>query len=364
MTNHPGPPGPLHHLVEGPLAEGPTDPPGRSPDPPGPSPGPPADPVPGTPDPDPPPPGPPVGERSPDEGVAPAAVHSPSIHEPTTHRPSTRNPTTHDPTTHDPTTHSPSTHRPGSGAPEGRVVLVHGFTQTLRSWEPVAARLAARWQVVRVDLPGHGGSGGVRVGFAEAARLLGEAGGVGVYVGYSMGGRLCLRLALDRPDLVGGLVLIGASPGIADPGDRAGRRADDEALAGRIEREGVAAFLERWLAGPLFATLPAEAAGRDERLANTPGGLASALRRLGTGVQEPLWDRLAAVAPPTLLVAGVLDAKFAAIAGEMAAAIGPAARVVLVPGAGHAVHLERPAEVAALVGEFLTATLGGRPADG
>jgi 2-succinyl-6-hydroxy-2,4-cyclohexadiene-1-carboxylate synthase len=318
MTNHPGPPGPLHHLVEGPLAEGPTDPPGPSP-------------------------GPPVGERSRDEGVAPAAVHNP--------------------TTHNPTTQSSSTRRPGSEAPEGRVVLVHGFTQTLRSWEPVAARLAARWQVVRVDLPGHGGSGGVRVGFAEAARLLGEAGGVGVYVGYSMGGRLCLRLALDRPDLVGGLVLIGASPGIADPGDRARRRADDEALAGRIEREGVAAFLERWLAGPLFATLPAEAAGRDERLANTPEGLASALRRLGTGVQEPLWDRLATVAPPTLLVAGALDAKFAAIAGEMAAAIGPAARVVPVPGAGHAVHLERPAELAGLVEEFLTATLGGRPAD-
>jgi 2-succinyl-6-hydroxy-2,4-cyclohexadiene-1-carboxylate synthase len=251
-----------------------------------------------------------------------------------------------------------------AGVPGGRVVLVHGFTQTLRSWGPVATRLAARRQVVRVDLPGHGGSRGVRVGFAEATRLVGEAGGVGVYVGYSLGGRLCLRLALDRPDLVNGLVLIGASPGIADPAERAGRRADDEALAGRIEREGVAAFLERWLAGPLFATLPAETAGLDERLANTPEGLASALRRLGTGVQEPLWDRLATVAPPTLLVAGALDAKFGAIAREMAAAIGPAARVVLVPGAGHAVHLERPAELAGLVEEFLAATLGTPPAGG
>ena len=89
MTDHPGP---LHHLVEGPLADGPADPPGRSPGPPGPSPGPPADPVPGTPDPDLPPPGPPVGERSPDEGVAPAAVHSPTTHDPTTQSPTTRNP--------------------------------------------------------------------------------------------------------------------------------------------------------------------------------------------------------------------------------------------------------------------------------
>jgi 2-succinyl-6-hydroxy-2,4-cyclohexadiene-1-carboxylate synthase len=183
-----------------------------------------------------------------------------------------------------------------------------------------------------------------------------------VYCGYSLGGRLCLRLALDRPDLVTGLVLVGASPGIADPEGRAERRAADEALAGRVERDGVAAFLDRWLAGPLFATLPAEAAGRADRLANTPEGLAYALRRLGTGAQEPLWDRLGGLRPPALLVAGERDAKFAAIAGELAAAIGRRARVALVPGAGHAVPLERPAQLAALVEAFLDATPPGRPA--
>jgi 2-succinyl-6-hydroxy-2,4-cyclohexadiene-1-carboxylate synthase len=196
------------------------------------------------------------------------------------------------------------------------------------------------------------------VGFGEAAAMVGEAGGVGAYVGYSLGGRLCLRLALDRPDLVRALVLIGASPGIADPAGRAERRAADEELAGRIERDGVAAFLDRWLAGPLFATLPAEAAGRDDRLANRPEGLAYALRRLGTGAQAPLWDRLPGLRPPTLLVAGALDAKFAATAGQMAAAA-PAARVALVPGTGHAVHLERPAELAALMAAFLDGPGGG-----
>ena len=235
-----------------------------------------------------------------------------------------------------------------------RVVLVHGFTQTRASWDEVAGRLAERFEVVGVDLPGHGGSGSVRVGFEEAAGLVGEAGGAGAYVGYSLGARLCLRLALDRPDLVRALVLIGGSPGIADPDARAERRAADAALAERIERGGVEAFLDAWLAGPLFATLPVEAAGREERLANTAEGLASALRRLGTGVQTPLWDRLGALRPPTLLVAGALDPKFAGIAREMAAAIGPNARVALVPGAGHAAHLERPAETAALVEAFLT----------
>jgi 2-succinyl-6-hydroxy-2,4-cyclohexadiene-1-carboxylate synthase len=235
-----------------------------------------------------------------------------------------------------------------------RVVLVHGFTQTSASWGPVADRLARRFEVVRVDLPGHGGSGAVGVGFTEAAGLVGVTGGTAAYVGYSLGGRLCLRLALDRPDLVPALVLVGGSPGIADAGGRAERRAADERLARRIERDGVASFLDAWLAGPLFATLPAEAAGHQERLANTAEGLASALRRLGTGAQEPLWDRLGELRRPTLLVAGERDPKFAGIAREMATAIGPAARVALVPGAGHAAHLERPASTAALIEEFLT----------
>jgi 2-succinyl-6-hydroxy-2,4-cyclohexadiene-1-carboxylate synthase len=254
----------------------------------------------------------------------------------------------------------PALHRvTGGGSGSGRAVLVHGFTQTLGTWATVAERLERRWQVVRVDLPGHGRSAAVRVGFAEAAGLVGAAGGAGAYVGYSLGGRLCLRLALDRPDLVRALVLVGASPGIGDARERAARRAADERLAAEVERVGVAAFLDRWLAGPLFASLPAEAAGRDERLANTADGLAFALRRLGTGAQEPLWDRLAGLRPPVLLVAGERDPKFAGLARRMAAAIGPSARVAIVPGAGHAVHLERPAELAALVEAFLGAATDG-----
>src|SRR6266540_3002708 len=202
----------------------------------------------------------------------------------------------------------------GEPAGSGRVVLVHGFTQTLAAWEPVAARLRARWQLVRVDLPGHGGSAGVRAGFAEAAALLGECGGRAAYVGYSLGGRLCLRLALDRPELVRALVLLGASPGIADPAARAVRRAADDALAAALERDGLERFLDRWLAQPLFATLPPERSGRAGRLANTPEGLAASLRLHGTGAQQPLWEGLCTLRPPALLVAGARDGKFAAMA--------------------------------------------------
>src|SRR4029453_1771603 len=97
----------------------------------------------------------------------------------------------------DPGVLPPAGSRAGPNLAGGRMVLVHGFTQTLASWGPLAERLPGRFEVVRVDLPGHGGSGDVRVGFAEAAGLVGDAGGVGAYVGYSLGGRLCLRLALD-----------------------------------------------------------------------------------------------------------------------------------------------------------------------
>ena len=234
-----------------------------------------------------------------------------------------------------------------------RVVLVHGFTQTLRSWDPVAARLVTRRSVARVDLPGHGGSAPVRLDFVETTAALGAVGGEAAYVGYSLGGRLCLRLALDRPDLVTALVLLGASPGLADPAERAARREADEALAATVERDGTAAFLEHWLAGALFAGLRPAPADLAARRANPPDGLAAALRRLGTGVQDPLWDRLRELRPPVLLVAGAEDVKFVALAHEMAERIGPSTAVAVVPAAGHAAHLERPEEVAGLVERFL-----------
>src|SRR6266545_4140562 len=246
----------------------------------------------------------------------------------------------------------PLHHVVDGGAGE-RVVLVHGFTQTLAAMEPLATRLRDRHELVRVDLPGHGGSTPPLVGFAKAAALLGEAGGAAAYLGYSLGGRLCLRLALDRPELVRALVLIGASPGLDDPVERAARQASDDALAAELERVGLERFLDRWLAQPLFATLPSEHAGRAGRLANTPEGLAWSLRLHGTGVQAPLWERLASLRPPVLLLAGALDRKFADLAERMAAAIGPGARVALVADAGHAAHLERPEEVGRLIERFL-----------
>ncbi len=225
---------------------------------------------------------------------------------------------------------------------EWPVVLVHGFTQTGTSWAPVSSLVSA--SVLTPDVP-------ESADFVTVAHALDE--GAATYVGYSQGGRLCLQLALDRPEVVQRLVLISASPGIADDAARASRRAADERLAQEIERDGVDAFLARWLAQPLFATLPPDRAGLDERRAhNTVGGLTTQLRVLGQGAQPSNWERLGELMMPVLLIVGGLDRKYVDIAERMAECIADA-RVEVIDGAGHACHLEQPERVAHLLTSFV-----------
>jgi 2-succinyl-6-hydroxy-2,4-cyclohexadiene-1-carboxylate synthase len=247
---------------------------------------------------------------------------------------------------------SPTTSR---GSAE-RIVLVHGFTQTARSWRPTIARLTASlgpgFDVVAVDAPGHGARGDVRADLDAGASMLGDEGGRATYVGYSMGGRLCLHLALARPHLVERLVLIGTTPGIEDDAARDARRASDETLAETLERDGIEPFLERWLAQPLFSRLTRSAADLESRLLNTAAGLASSLRLAGTGTQAPLWHRLGELTMPVLAIAGEQDDKFSSIGRRMAESI-PGATFTTIDDAGHAVHLERPAQTCAVIVTWL-----------
>ena len=236
-----------------------------------------------------------------------------------------------------------------------RMALVHGFTQTRRCWGPVADDLAADHEVVAVDAPGHGRSAQVRADLWQGAELLAGAGGDATYLGYSMGGRLCLHLALAAPERVRGLVLVGATAGIDDPAQRIARRTEDEARARRLEAEGLEPFLERWLAQPLFAGLAEEARCHEERRENTVAGLAASLRLAGAGAQEPLWHRLEELAMPMLVIAGEHDRRFAALGRRMVDAVGGNATLALVPGAGHAAHLEAPAGFLGVLRPWLAA---------
>jgi 2-succinyl-6-hydroxy-2,4-cyclohexadiene-1-carboxylate synthase len=236
-----------------------------------------------------------------------------------------------------------------------RFVLAHGFTQTARSWERFERSLGQRIpaaEFAAVDLPGHGEA--VVPSSADlwqsAAHLV-SAGGRGTYVGYSMGGRVSLHAALDRPDAVESLVLIGATAGIDDPVERADRRAADERLAERVESIGVEAFVDQWLSNPLFAGLDAGTSLRADRLRNTAGGLAASLRATGTGVQEPLWSRLGEIQVPALVMAGEHDRKFRTLGARLAAGL-PRATFVVIEGAGHSVHLEQPDATAEAVARW------------
>jgi 2-succinyl-6-hydroxy-2,4-cyclohexadiene-1-carboxylate synthase len=233
-----------------------------------------------------------------------------------------------------------------------RLVFVHGFTQTAASWAPVLARLPLRLETRAVDAPGHGDAATVDVDLWGAAdHVIGE-GGHGIYVGYSMGARIALHAALAHPDIVRGLVLVSGTAGIDDAHERATRRESDEALATRIERDGVDAFLDHWLSLPLFATLPTDAAGLEARRSNTAAGLASSLRRAGTGTQEPLWARLGELAMPVLIVAGALDVKFVALAQRLHADL-TGSTLAIVEGAGHTVPLERPDDFVSVLTDWL-----------
>ncbi|MGH9085807.1 MAG: alpha/beta fold hydrolase [Acidimicrobiales bacterium] len=242
--------------------------------------------------------------------------------------------------------------RDGSGPP---IVLVHGFTQTRRCWGPEAADLARDHEVVRIDAPGHGGSSEILAGLRTGARLIADQGGEATYLGYSMGARFCLHLALANPELVRGLVLIGGTAGIEGAEERAARKAQDLRTASRLRAEGLAAFLDAWLAQPLFADLPAARAFREERLENTVDGLVSSLEQAGTGSQDPSWHKLDRLEMPVLVMAGERDAKFRALAERIASLIGANATLAVVPDAGHAAHLEQPEAFLAILRPWLEA---------
>lgn len=244
----------------------------------------------------------------------------------------------------------PTTVVDGEGPP---VVLIHGFSQTRNSWGPLLPHLSGR-RLVLPDLPGHGTAGHDGANLRQSADLVSETGGRAVYVGYSMGGRVALRLALDHPGDVVGLVLIGATAGLVDADGRAERRRSDHALADRIEREGTRSFLDAWLAQPLFAGLTVDPDDLAGRRANRPAGLAASLRSAGTGTMDPpWWDELGRISCPTLVITGERDQKFTAIAQRLVLAIGGSATSSVVAGAGHAAHLERPEAVGTMIDEFI-----------
>ncbi len=230
-----------------------------------------------------------------------------------------------------------------------RLVFLHGFTQTHHHWHgpagAIAAALDGNHTLAFIDLPGHGLSHADRTSISSSGAALSNIGGGGIWVGYSMGARFALQAALAPGNRIERLVLIGATAGIESADERAERRAVDEQRTTEIETNGVAAFLDGWLAMPMFARLPVDQGGLAHRRRNDAAGLASSLRLAGTGSQQPMWDRLGEINIPVLLLAGEHDHKFVEIGHRMAGVIRTSS-FVIVDDAAHAAHTEKPESVA------------------
>ena len=251
----------------------------------------------------------------------------------------------------------------GSGSP---LLATHGFPGSASTWDEFAAEARGEQSVIAVDMLGHGASDApnspalydmehtVRA-LAEVLDRLGIA--AAHWLGYSMGGRIALAAAISLPQRTLSLTLESGSPGLATAEERVARVRDDEALADRIERQGLEAFVAYWEALPLWASQARLAPKRrqqlhERRLSNNPVGLANSLRGMGTGAQPSFHDRLAGLQAPALFIAGEEDSKFVSVAREMHRAA-PGSRLCIVPEAGHAVHLEQPRRFNAAVLDFL-----------
>jgi len=246
------------------------------------------------------------------------------------------------------------------------LLLLHGFTGSSENWLDTLNPFSDRFQVVLIDLPGHGRtaspSASERYTMENASRdLIAISKALHLsavnLLGYSMGGRLALYMAAKHPAYVRSLIIESASPGLATTTQRQMRIESDNRLAAQIEVAGVPEFVEQWQRLPLFATqlwLPAmrRETLRQQRLNNSVFGLANSLRGMGTGQQPSLWPELELIHSPVLILAGELDGKFVSIAQQMAVAI-PQADLKIITDSGHNIHLEKTQLFASTVLDFL-----------
>jgi 2-succinyl-6-hydroxy-2,4-cyclohexadiene-1-carboxylate synthase len=222
------------------------------------------------------------------------------------------------------------------------LLLLHGFTGSSQSW---AKFQLPNLRLITPNIAGHGdylpddlADYPIEVEAKRIAELITEPLHL---LGYSMGGRLALTIAVHYPEKILSLILESATPGLKTEAERQARIASDNALADKIETNGIEWLADYWGNLSLWANQSPEqkAALHQQRLKNSPLGLANSLRGMGTGQMPPLWDALPALKMPVKLIVGELDSKFLEINQEMAALI-PNAELSIAPNAGHTVHLE------------------------
>ncbi|XP_021292917.1 protein PHYLLO, chloroplastic isoform X1 [Herrania umbratica] len=257
------------------------------------------------------------------------------------------------------------------------IVFLHGFLGTNQDWDRIMHAISGSARCISVDLPGHGVTKMKNLFDDKAAQqptlsmeivsdLLFKlieriTPGKVTLVGYSMGARIALYMALKFSDKIEGAVILSGSPGLEDAVARKIRRAKDDSRARSLGTHGLQLFLDTWYSGGLWKSLRSHpyfnqiAARRS--LHDDVGGLARVLSDLSTGRQPSLWEDLKHCRTPLVLVVGEEDEKFKEEAQKMWKEIGHVSKLhemVVVPNCGHAVHLENPLPIIRLVRQFLT----------
>jgi 2-succinyl-6-hydroxy-2,4-cyclohexadiene-1-carboxylate synthase len=243
------------------------------------------------------------------------------------------------------------------------LLLLHGFTGSPQSFQPLLERLPQRRIHTAPALLGHEGRDPGNIStvdsfWQECERIAAVAAALGercYAVGYSLGARIGLGLLARHADRLCGATLIGVHPGLSDPAARRARADSDEAWCALLEHRGIEVFVDAWQEQPLFESqraLPSEtlAAQRIQRLGHHPLGLAHSLRATGLAKMPDLGSVLESEVWGVQLVVGALDAKFASLTARYEHRQ-PGLRVIHVPGAGHNVLFECPDAAARVVSE-------------
>ncbi|KAL7171373.1 hypothetical protein ACSBR2_036094 [Camellia fascicularis] len=263
------------------------------------------------------------------------------------------------------------------------LVFLHGFLGTGEDWIPIMKAISGSARCIAVDLPGHGRSKMQNYGIREASQerslsievvadilqklIQNSTPGKVTLVGYSMGARIALYMALRCTSKVEGAVIVSGNPGLKDLSVRKIRRAKDDSRACSLISHGLELFLDAWYAGELWNSLRDHPHFKQivaSRLQQVDiHTLAKVLSDSSIGRQLPLWEDLRHCKVPLLLVVGEKDDKFKRIAKEMFHEVNHGARsiddkeeiceIVEVPSCGHAVHLENPLPLINAIRRFL-----------
>ncbi|WP_419955846.1 2-succinyl-6-hydroxy-2,4-cyclohexadiene-1-carboxylate synthase [Neobacillus niacini] len=252
----------------------------------------------------------------------------------------------------------------GEGFP---LLLLHGFTGDSSTWTPFCQVWGKHSKLIIPDIIGHGKTDSPEdlnryqiESAAEDLILLLDQLEIEKFdlLGYSMGGRLALTLAILYPERVRKVILESASPGLKTDEERILRRMKDEELANFIKDQGIMSFVNYWEAIPLFSTMRSlpnsiRDSIREQRLSNNAQGLANSLLGMGTGSQASWWEKLDLLGCEVLLLTGEKDEKFCKIAERMTEEMNRATWIVI-NDSGHAIHVESKEKFGTIVSDFLS----------